>query len=242
MAKQAQSIPVNRDDVSDVVMDSGIKLKVFTKAVIVLGCLVALSGCIFNDEPMPKIIYEPAPDNKVISPRITKPPKNQKNIDRNIPRNWLPPSNVEKKWTAIVIHHSGTKKGNVAIFDKWHREGRHWEGVGYDFVIGNGTNSGDGQVEVTFRWLQQRVGAHCKTPDNWANRNAAGICLVGNFNQTTPTARQMRSLVKLVRFLQNRYGIPKSRIYGHNTTPGAGKTDCPGKRFPMARFKSVVDR
>jgi N-acetyl-anhydromuramyl-L-alanine amidase AmpD len=63
---------------------------------------------------------------------------------------------------------------------------------------------------------------------------------VGNFDYTSPTTRQMQSLVKLVRFLQNRYRIPKSRIYGHGSTPGARVTDCPGRRFPMARLKSML--
>ena len=141
-----------------------------------------------------------------------------------------------------MIHHSATKNGSAAIFDKWHKEGNYWEGVGYDFVIGNGTDSGDGQVEVTFRWRNQIAGAHCGgTRGNWANKYAVGICLVGNFNHTTPTMQQMRSLVKLVRFLQNRYGIPKSRIYGHNTTPGARATDCPGKYFSVAKLKSMLE-
>ena len=222
-------------------MDKTIKLKAFIRAFIRWGCLFVLSGCIYNDEPMPEIVYKATTDNKIISAPITKPPRIQKDVNRNIPRSWVPPSHLERKWTAIVIHHSDTANGSATIFDRYHKENKYWEGIGYDFVIGNGTNSGDGQVEVTFRWRQQRTGAHCKTPDNWANRNAVGICLVGNFNQTLPTARQMRSLVKLVRFLQNRYGIQKSRIYGHNTTPGAGATDCPGKKFPMAWLKSMLD-
>ena len=211
----------------------------FNRAFIVWGCLLVLGGCVYNDEPMPEITH-------TLTPRVTLPPANKAfqnpgGADRNIPRDWLPPSRVEKKWTAIVIHHSATKNGSAAIFDRWHRENKYWEGVGYDFVIGNGTNSGDGQVEVTFRWRQQLTGAHCKTPNNWANEKAVGICLVGNFNQTVPTRRQMQSVVKLVRFLQNRYRIPKSRVYGHKTTPGARVTDCPGKRFPMGRLKSMLD-
>jgi hypothetical protein len=119
-----------------------------------------------------------------------------------------------------------------------HREQNHWDGIGYDFVIGNGTDSGDGEVEVTFRWRRQIPGAHCGgTPGNWANADGIGICLVGNFDQTVPTSRQMASLLKLVRFLQRRYGISSSRIYGHNSTPGAHVTHCPGTRFPMSRLK-----
>jgi len=222
-------------------MSKRITLNILTILPAVLGYAFVLSGCSNDDMLIPKIT-DSHPQNtfNTLPPIITPSPKPSKNIDRNIPGSWLPPSQLERKWTAIVIHHSGTKQGNAAIFDKWHKEGRHWEGVGYDFVIGNGTNSADGKVEVTFRWREQRTGAHCKTPNNWANKYAIGICLVGNFDQTSPTRRQIQSLVKLIRFLQNRYGIPKSRIYGHNTTPGANKTDCPGKKFPMAWLKSML--
>lgn len=190
----------------------------------------------YNDEPMPKITYDY--NSKIVQPRILTPKQSWKNVSRD----WLPSSRVERKWTAIVIHHSGTKNGNTAMFDKWHRVGNHWEGVGYDFVIGNGTDSGDGRVEVTFRWRGQKIGAHCGgTLGNWANREAIGICLVGEFNRTLPTSRQIQSLVKLIGFLRSRYGIPKSRIYGHKATPGAGVTECPGKKFSVAKLKSMLD-
>jgi hypothetical protein len=189
---------------------------------------------------MPKITHDY--NSKVVQSRLLRPIRTRTDVDGNIPRNWLPPSRVEKKWLAIVIHHSGTKNGSTAIFDKWHKKGNYWEGVGYDFVIGNGTDSGDGQIEVTYRWRNQIAGAHCGgTRGNWANRYAIGICLVGHFNHTAPTMQQMRSLAKLVRFLQNRYEIPKSRVYGHNTTPGARVTDCPGKNFSVARLKSMLE-
>ena len=212
-----------------------------SRSLIACSCFFILSGCLYTDEPIPQIVHSPASlDSLVVQPHAVRPAPVPKKIDRNIPRSWFPPSKLEKKWTAIVIHHSGTDSGNAAIFDKWHREGNYWDGVGYDFVIGNGTKSSDGRVEVTFRWSQQRTGAHCKTPNNWANESAIGICLVGNFNNTVPTARQMQSLVKLITFLQQRYSIPKNRVYGHNTTPGAQKTDCPGKKFSMAHLKSML--
>jgi N-acetylmuramoyl-L-alanine amidase len=211
----------------------------FSRVYIIFSCLIVLSGCASEEEPTARIVY-PDTEPKLVQPTIIRPKPVPGNIDRNIPRDWLPPSRLEKKWAAIVIHHSATRTGNAAIFDKKHREENHWEGVGYDFVIGNGTDSGDGQIEVTFRWRQQLTGAHCKTPNNWANENGIGICLVGNFEYAVPSARQMQSLVKLVRFLQNRYRIPKSKIYGHKTTPGARVTDCPGERFPMTWLKSML--
>ncbi len=210
----------------------------FNKVLIIYGCFFILGGCAYNDEQMPRIVYTPHPEPEIVQPKIPKPI--QTINAKNIPRGWIPPSHLEKNWTAIVIHHSGTTNGNAAIFDKWHKQGNHWEGVGYNFVIGNGTDSADGQVEITFRWSEQTTGAHCKTPNNWANENAVGICLVGNFNDTVPTTRQMNSLLRLIRFLQNRYSIPQSRIYGHKNTPGARVTDCPGKNFPMSRLKSML--
>jgi hypothetical protein len=219
----------------------------FNRVLIAYGCLFVLSGCMTN-EPMPQIVYGDDygyKSSETVKPRLSTPaPRRTATTGRSVPflQEWLPPSAVEKKWTAIVIHHSGTKTGNSAIFDKWHREGKHWEGVGYDFIIGNGSNSGNGEVEVTYRWQRQVTGAHCGgTPGNWANKDAVGICLVGNFNHTQPTSAQMQSLVKLVRFLQSRYRIPRSRIYGHKDTPGAGTvTACPGRNFPMTWLKSQV--
>jgi N-acetyl-anhydromuramyl-L-alanine amidase AmpD len=155
---------------------------------------------------------------------------------------WQPAANVEKRWTAIIIHHSATDAGNMALFHHQHKVENGWDGIGYDFVIGNGTNSGNGQIEQTYRWTEQRTGAHCGgTANNWANVDGIGICLVGNFNETQPTPQQMNSLLKLVKFLQSRYNIPKNRVFGHGTTPGARVTDCPGTRFPMAKFKAMLD-
>jgi hypothetical protein len=214
------------------------------KAMIFCSCLFILGGCASNYDQMPEITHSQSSEPRVVQlapPKYVKPKPRQETIQRNFPREWLPPAYAEKQWTAIVIHHSATENGNAAIFDRMHREENHWEGVGYDFVIGNGSNSGDGQVEVTFRWRRQMAGAHCGgTPSNWANKDAVGICLVGNFNYTTPTTKQMQSLLKLVRFLKTRYGISNSSIYGHRSTPGARVTDCPGKNFPMSKLKSML--
>ena len=213
------------------------------KILSICGFVLILTGCA-SYEPLPEIVENSHSEFKLPPKKVVvKPTPRQKKtyVHENIPSDWLPPQQIEKQWTAIVIHHSATDNGNVGIFDRMHREQNHWDGIGYDFVIGNGSNSGDGQVEVTFRWREQRAGAHCGgTPDNWANEDGIGICLVGNFNHTSPTARQMQSLAKLVRFLQRRYGISSHRIYGHNTTPGARVTACPGTRFPMSRFKYLL--
>ena len=140
---------------------------------------------------------------------------------------WVPQGG-ERAWRFIVIHHSATTWGSAADFDRIHRA-RGWDELGYHFVIGNGTSSGDGQVEVGSRWVSQKHGAHCKVAGHPEyNDVGVGICLVGDFSQARPTEAQMRSLAALVRFLMDRYKIPKSRIYGHGQLKA---TDCPGRYF-----------
>jgi len=138
------------------------------------------------------------------------------------------------KWEYIVIHHSATDEGSSLDFNKAHLQKGWDQGVGYHFVIDNGTKTKrDGQIEATPRWIKQLDGAHCKASE--MNRRAIGICLVGNFNISEPTIRQMQSLVDLVSALRQYYRIPFKNIIGHGHVEGAA-TDCPGKQFPWKEF------
>jgi hypothetical protein len=211
---------------------------------LLLGIFV-FSGC-GESERKPEIVYDDYLPPTTIPPRTSPLPAQPSRpaiplpLPGNVPGGWTP-SHSERAWSAIIIHHSATDEGNAEIIDKWHRENNGWNGVGYDFVIGNGTNSGDGQVEPTYRWRGQLTGAHTGgTPGNWANEEGIGICLIGDFDKTVPTKKQMESLAKLVKFLQQRYHIPKSRVFGHGSTPGGHVTNCPGRRFPMSWLKSNI--
>ena len=144
---------------------------------------------------------------------------------------------ITRDWHHIVVHHSASNTGNAAIFDKAHRE-RGWDGLGYHFVIGNGSASGDGEVEVGYRWKGQIQGAHAGNAEY--NQHGIGICLVGDFeNGGHPSARQMASLRRLVRFLQVKTGIPSSEVIGHGNVPGK-QTQCPGKGMDMDAFRASL--
>ena len=207
---------------------------------VIFVSIFVFSGCAPEEESTPMIIGT-ARHSVIKEPVITHSPYPVERIDYTIPNSWYPPKYLEKGWKAIIIHHSLTEQGNSTVFDNYHKNGHKWKGVGYDFVIGNGKGSGDGQVEVTFRWREQIAGAHCGgTPNNWANVDGIGICLVGNFSKGVPTSRQMQSLVKLIRYLQQRYNIPSSRIYGHKDTPGYNNgTSCPGN-FSIAKLQGML--
>ena len=172
------------------------------------------------------VLPAPTPLLPAVPPRIATVLPSQ--------RDWLPPVGVAvRPWKWIVIHHSATPTGGAVAFDKMHRA-KGWDELGYDFVIGNGTDTADGQVEVGSRWVKQKIGAHAKTPDNRFNEFGIGICLVGNFDVTRPTAKQMKSVEKLCAFLMKQYHIPASGIYGHRDTKS---TDCPGNNTNLALIR-----
>ena len=144
---------------------------------------------------------------------------------------------IRRSWDFLVMHHSATASGNAAAFHKAHLE-KGWDGLGYHFVIGNGHGSGDGQIEVGWRWTQQREGAHAG--NDTFNQRGIGICLVGDFTASTPTAAQMRSLQRLSDFLSAYCGIPSANLRYHRDVrdKSRGGTDCPGKLFPTSfRFQ-----
>lgn len=152
---------------------------------------------------------------------------------------WLPRGlRISQRWTHIVIHHSATKTGGANRFDRYHRRNNGWDELGYHFVIGNGTDTPDGYVEVGPRWLKQKHGAHCKTPDNYFNEHGIGICLVGDFTKTTPTNAQLASLYRVVRFLCDACSIPGSRVTAHDKINR--KTQCPGKYFGLAALRRAL--
>ena len=144
-----------------------------------------------------------------------------------------------RKWKYIIIHHSATDHGSSMQFNKAHLS-RGWKGVGYDFIIDNGTcGKDDGQIETSPRWIKQTDGAHCKA--GGMNEKGIGVCLVGNFSREKVSARQMDSLVYLVNKLRKFYRIPRRNIMGHGQVPGA-RTECPGTRFPWKRFWARLGR
>src|SRR5205823_1688828 len=110
-----------------------------------------------------------------------------------------------RRWQFIVVHNSGTRQGNARAFDYYHRHVRRMQnGLAYHFVIGNGTSTGNGQIEVGDRWRRQINGGHVHS--DYLNNISLGICLVGDFNRDQPTRAQLESCEELIRYLRQRCG------------------------------------
>ena len=134
----------------------------------------------------------------------------------------------------IVVHHSATETGNAAFFRVLHRLVNGWNDIGYHFVIGNGSLSGDGEIEKGRALPFQ--GAHARG----ANKDSIGICLVGNFNRTEPSSAQMEALVKVIRKLMADYSISSDSITLHRLVSGSS-TECPGSYLTLNDVLYLID-
>lgn len=142
-----------------------------------------------------------------------------------------PPGN-ERTWKYIIVHHSGSPKGGYSQLDRVHRDQAGLSGCGYHFVIGNGTDTPDGTIEVTRRWSEQKFSQHCRDAAHPAiNEDGISICLIGDFNQQKPTPRQIESARLLIAYLQQKYGISATRVGSHADVSSTNGSACPGRNL-----------
>jgi N-acetyl-anhydromuramyl-L-alanine amidase AmpD len=144
---------------------------------------------------------------------------------------------ADAKWDAIVIHHSASPVGSPATIEAQHKA-MNFQGLGYHFVIGNGTGTDDGELYVGYRWRDQLPGAHVAGPKGDAlNRTSIGICMVGDGRRKPFTEQQMRRLTQLVTSLMEKCGIPADHVYLHSDV---AETADPGRFFPVTSFREQL--
>ena len=148
--------------------------------------------------------------------------------------------NAPRRWRYIVIHHSGIEMGNPEGMDRYHREHSHMtNGLAYHFVIGNGSGMLDGELAIGDRWKKQLDGGHVHS--DALNAESIGICLVGNFDNDRPTAKQLAALQALILDLLHRCDLPPAAVKTHQQINPIF-TRCPGKQFPSKSFIETVKR
>jgi len=203
---------------------------------ILLGGLLCVGCARSSVVPPPTASMSPP-----VNPYLVKPAVPPAGMISTIPRpgnNPWRPTVAAREWQYVVVHHTATGAGSVDSINASHlknkdKNGNPWLGIGYHFVIGNGDGMTDGAIEPTFRWRTQIQGAHAGSANKDYNERGIGVCLVGNFEKTPPTAAQKRSVKLLVATLRNEYRIPVANVVGHKDIR-ASATECPGKYFPMA--------
>ncbi len=176
----------------------------------------------------------PVPEPDAIRPPVVS-------IPPVITGNPWKPSAPLRDWKHIVIHHTASESGSVETINAAHlarkdKNGVAWKGIGYHFLIGNGSGMGDGEIEPTFRWRQQMQGAHAG--DEEYNQRGIGICLVGNFEDHRPSIAQLTAVKRLVGVMKSEYHIHGDHVVGHRSVKS---TACPGKLFPLSEIAQVGD-
>lgn len=149
----------------------------------------------------------------------------------------------DRPWSFIIIHDSrgiagGERELNAAWDREYARQGLPTpRGAGYHFVINDRKGRSDGEVEIAKRWKKQIDGDYIsgEQADKW-NREAIGVCLMGDADNHAFSPDQIDATVKLVRMLQKAYDIPRDRVFIHT----GRSADSLAPFFPAAEFRNQI--
>ncbi|MEJ6602807.1 MAG: LysM peptidoglycan-binding domain-containing protein [Verrucomicrobiia bacterium] len=138
------------------------------------------------------------------------------------------------RWRYIVCHHSAIEAGNAEAYGRAHKRRGMENGLAYHFVIGNGRDSGDGEIEIGPRWKKQLQGGHVRSDK--VNESGIGICIVGNLQNHRPSTKQRQAMNELIGFLKDGYSRSNAEVTVHKLVD-KNHTVCPGKYFPYDDLK-----
>ncbi len=124
----------------------------------------------------------------------------------------------------IVLHHAAASNCSIYQVHKWHLA-NSWSGVGYHYFINKRGEIFKGRPDNT-------IGSHAKG----FNSTSIGVCFEGDFMKEAPSQAQIDAGLELVEYLKKKYGI--SKVKGHGELMA---TSCPGKLFPLERFKGIKE-
>jgi N-acetyl-anhydromuramyl-L-alanine amidase AmpD len=146
-----------------------------------------------------------------------------KNITNSLPRH--PDKDYAKRDLSaidqIVIHHSATPEDTTALsIANYHVGPNHISddgipGIAYHFLI-----------DVKGQILQVNELTTISWHTSGQNTRSIGICLIGNFDEISPSKAHYKSLIYLIRYLRKKLG--PLEIAGHNEY--ANKS-CPGDQI-----------
>jgi len=126
-----------------------------------------------------------------------------------------------KNTNQIILHHAAAENCTADDIDRWHKN-NGWSKIGYHFFVDKEGNIYRGGEEDT-------LGAHA----SGSNSDSIGICAEGNYDYETMPEAQKNSLIELVNYLKNKYGI--STVIKHSDV---NNTSCPGPNYP---FDEIVN-
>lgn len=136
----------------------------------------------------------------------------------------------------IIIHHTGRNNDFPAFVKFRHLYLRKWEDVGYHYLIGNRRPfTKDGHLYAGRP--ENHAGAHAKG----YNESSLGVCLIGNLDKSSPSPKQMGTLIKFLEGKKEEFKIPTKNILGHHELPNITKS-CPGKNLDIDLVRWAIGR
>jgi len=151
---------------------------------------------------------------------------------------------VKRRWQGVCVHHSWRPterdyerlggERTVAAIKRAHEE-KGWVDIGYHLLIGP-----DGRLF----WGRsfEHDGAHAvrerpEAPPIQPNKVLLGICLIGNFDASQPSAEQLNALRDVLHVLSAKFGFGPEDIYFHRQFQY--KT-CPGTKLELSTVRAML--
>lgn len=148
------------------------------------------------------------------------------------------------KKTHIVIHHSISEDHPLLVnfqdIRDYHVNVNKWRDVGYNFVLDKINN----RTEIFVGRMLTETGAH--TIELGLNKVGIGICVIGDYDEKSPSEESIDVLGRLCRSLMEEFLIPYVNVIGHweaqmmGGLPPSKRKTCPGKMFNMDMFRQKL--
>lgn len=137
-------------------------------------------------------------------------------------------------WERVVLHGSRAGVGGGSLLERYHTQVLGIDtGLAHHFVIGNGHGAADGAISVSDRWQAGLTPADISEAE--LRVGSISICLVGDFQQSGPTAAQLAALDELLDYLRIKLGaLP---VTTHRALSGSS---CLGQHFPEQAILSAA--
>lgn len=125
--------------------------------------------------------------------------------------------------TRVIFHHSGTDKGDVDSFRRYHIHFNGWIDIGYHFVV-----LPDGGIQ---KGRSTKLdGAHAKG----RNKDSYGVCMVGDFRKYEPSIEQIYSCGVIYHDLCRAHSKTLKVEFHHE--------NCPGKQLDRNDFLEQMSK
>lgn len=139
------------------------------------------------------------------------------------------------KWERILVHHSAGPDGAISNYEQIRAQhlSRGWLDIGYHAVV---ELVGSRVIHRPGRPTTMN-GSHCPGQ----NAHALGVCVIGNFETTEPSAAHLHALTDQLATWCAIYDISPTAIFGHRDFRA---TLCPGKHLygllPELRIATAI--